>query len=148
MVIPENAPHILRNVTISLVAEAKPIDVSILPFFMSPHVHVFREGQRMLYRPIMFFNDFWILKEQFEPVKSDPIEITVEFQPISFMKFQVICQMDFSFKQQGNTSDYDDIKRMFSDTSPILIAITFTVSILHSLFDFLAFKNGIIFYSN
>lgn len=33
---------------------------------------------------------------------------------------------------------------MFIETSPILIAITFTVSILHSLFDFLAFKNGIL----
>jgi hypothetical protein len=35
------------------------------------------------------------------------------------------------------------IKRMFIDTNPILLGITMAVSLLHSIFDFLAFKNGI-----
>jgi hypothetical protein len=72
--------------------------------------------------------------------------MTMHFQPISFFKFQVVTHMDESFKQQKSSgSEFDDLKRMFSETSPILIAITFLVSLLHSIFDFLAFKNGLKF---
>lgn len=39
-------------------------------------------------------------------------------------------------------SEFDEIKRMFKETNPILLGVTFTVSILHSIFEFLAFKNG------
>ena len=39
-------------------------------------------------------------------------------------------------------AEFDEIKRMFSETSPILLGVTMTVSILHSIFEFLAFKNG------
>lgn len=39
-------------------------------------------------------------------------------------------------------SEFDEIKRMLRETNPILLGVTFTVSILHSVFEFLAFKNG------
>ena len=31
---------------------------------------------------------------------------------------------------------------MLRETNPILLGVTFTVSIVHSIFDFLAFSNG------
>lgn len=39
--------------------------------------------------------------------------------------------------------EIDDIKYMLRDTNPILVGITIVVSLLHSLFDFLAFKNDV-----
>lgn len=39
-------------------------------------------------------------------------------------------------------SEFDEVKRMLKETNPILLSVTFTVSILHSVFEFLAFKNG------
>jgi hypothetical protein len=45
-------------------------------------------------------------------------------------------------------SETDEIKRMLVETNSILLAITFAVSLLHSLFDFLAFKNDIQFWNN
>lgn len=41
-----------------------------------------------------------------------------------------------------STSETDKMKSMFKDTNPILLIVTFLVSLLHSTFDFLAFKNG------
>ena len=35
---------------------------------------------------------------------------------------------------------------MFTDTNPVLLGVTFLVSLLHSIFDFLAFKNDISFW--
>lgn len=37
---------------------------------------------------------------------------------------------------------YDMIKEMLVENNPYYLAITFAVSILHSLFEFLAMKNG------
>lgn len=36
----------------------------------------------------------------------------------------------------------DSVKKMLSDTNPYLLGLTFAVSMLHMVFDFLAFKNG------
>ena len=38
--------------------------------------------------------------------------------------------------------DQDAMKEMFLETSPYLLALTGIVSILHSIFEMLAFKNG------
>jgi hypothetical protein len=38
------------------------------------------------------------------------------------------------------------LKSILLDTNPILLAVTCTVSILHTVFDFLAFKNDISFW--
>lgn len=37
----------------------------------------------------------------------------------------------------------ESIRRMFMDTNPWLLVLTFVVSILHTVFDVLAFKNDI-----
>lgn len=38
--------------------------------------------------------------------------------------------------------DQDTLKEAFLETSPYLLALTIIVSLLHSVFEFLAFKNG------
>ncbi|CAG8793357.1 21199_t:CDS:2, partial [Gigaspora rosea] len=101
------------------------------------------------YLPIVFVNDFWILRDHLtlinETVKTLPINI--KYYPLSFMKFQLYMQMDESFRKQAQMiggdahSEFDEIKRMLKETNPILLGVTFIVSLLHSVFEFLAFKN-------
>ena len=44
----------------------------------------------------------------------------------------------------GFTSkDTDEVKGIFADTNLVLLMVTFGVSAIHLLFDFLAFKNDI-----
>jgi hypothetical protein len=45
-------------------------------------------------------------------------------------------------------SDADELKRVLLEGNPYFLAVTFAVSILHSLFDVLAFKNDIGFWRN
>lgn len=42
----------------------------------------------------------------------------------------------------------DEMKRMFIETDPILLTVTMIVSILHTVFEMLAFKNDISFWKN
>ena len=44
-------------------------------------------------------------------------------------------------------SDYDEYKRIWLETDPILFSVTAVVSVLHTLFEFLAFKNDIQFWN-
>ncbi len=44
------------------------------------------------------------------------------------------------------SGDIDEIKRMFLETDPILLSVTMIVSVLHMIFEVLAFKNDINFW--
>ena len=66
----------------------------------------------------------------------------------SMWKWQLQAQMEQSWKQQeswgaSSDRDTDELKRMLTDTDPWLLGLTMVVSILHSVFDMLAFKNDV-----
>ena len=49
-------------------------------------------------------------------------------------------------KQFGSTDkDIDDLKLMLFETNPYLLGLTVAVTLLHTVFDVLAFKNGFYF---
>jgi len=68
------------------------------------------------------------------------------------MKWQFYKQMEQSFSIQmsmgSQESETDDLKRMLLDTHIYLLGLTVVVSLLHMIFDFLAFKNDIQFWKN
>ena len=53
-------------------------------------------------------------------------------------------------KNMGAMADgeSDEFKRILLEGNPVLLAVTFAVSLLHSVFDMLAFKNDIGFWKN
>lgn len=64
--------------------------------------------------------------------------------------------MDESFRQAANNpamggagvSEFDEVKRVFLETNPLLLILTGVVTALHSLFEFLAFKNDVKHWKN
>lgn len=84
-----------------------------------------------------------------ETTKLLPLHLT--FSPISMFKFQIyMAQMmrnkwssAFGMSMIEETEEeQDSVKEAFLETSPYLLALTVIVSITHSVFEFLAFKNG------
>ncbi len=55
------------------------------------------------------------------------------------------AQRDMGMQADGES---DELKRVLLEGNPIFLAITFAVSMLHSVFDVLAFKNDIGFWRN
>jgi hypothetical protein len=47
-----------------------------------------------------------------------------------------------------DSGDSDEMKRMFLETDPILLTVTMIVSLLHTVFEVLAFKNDISFWKS
>jgi uncharacterized membrane-anchored protein len=55
-------------------------------------------------------------------------------------------EQSFSLQQSAMgvaEGETDEFKRVLLDTNPWLLGVTVCVSLLHTVFDFLAFKNGI-----
>lgn len=44
--------------------------------------------------------------------------------------------------------DLDELKRMWIETDPILLGVTTIVSLLHSVFEVLAFRNDVAFWNS
>lgn len=81
------------------------------------------------------------------------LPLKVSYSPMALWQWQLQVQMEDQFATQrslglGGASDreLDTMRELFLETNPWLLALTFLVSLLHSLFDFLAFKNDIQFW--
>lgn len=82
----------------------------------------------------------------------------INLSPTSFWKFQIYSSLDASFKQQAsqpglggsaNTgAELEEFKRVLIETNIYLLGTTAIVSLLHTVFEMLAFKNDISHWRN
>lgn len=98
-------------------------------------------GLKGFYKPIIFPNDFWQLRSQYIEINTTTpvLPLTVIFQPMSYLKFQIYATMVASFneaaKQPGvSNAEFDEIKRMLVETNPYFLGLTALVSILHVVY--------------
>jgi len=107
------------------------------------------------YRPILWMNDFWVLKDRCIVLNNTldrvKMEITWGAQPV--WKWQLLTQMEQSFAMQEQfgtmaTGESDHIKKIFLEGNPYMLALTMVVSFLHTIFDVFAFKNDIGFWKS
>lgn len=117
---------------------------------IKPFYHfIENEKGNLTYFPPIFPNDFWLLKEHLvqinETTKQLPLHIS--YHAISNMKFSIFASLTASFEQasqqQGSSAEFDEVKRMLTETNPILLVTTALVTVLHMLFEFLAFSSDV-----
>lgn len=107
------------------------------------------------YYPIIYQSEFWITSSSLREVNGTLSKSTldVKFEPVAMWKWQLQSQTEESWrKQEAMTGEEDQgndvLRNMLLDTNPYLLAVTAIVSILHTIFDMLAFKNDITFFKN
>jgi hypothetical protein len=140
-----------QNISLSIVPSESPLSIQNQPQIQK----MIKLDSNHNFLPIFYTNDFWMLHENLAPINNtvESLHISFTFSPQQYWKFAMLSQFQESFKIQtevmgANPEEPDQIKRMFIDTNPYLLAITMCVSLLHSVFDFLAFKNDIKFWKN
>ncbi|VDD85786.1 unnamed protein product [Enterobius vermicularis] len=141
--------HWHPNLTINLVVDQTAWQKGALPSPLDEAV-VF-EPISNTYKPIFFFNDYWNLGADFMPINGSVKELnfTLTYSPISLFKWQLYAsqQMRGKWSQMlESDEEQDSLKQALLETSPILLGITAVVSVLHTVFEFLAFKNDIQFW--
>ncbi|KAA0188991.1 hypothetical protein HAZT_HAZT004684 [Hyalella azteca] len=152
--------HWHPNVTINIVHDFTQWIPGAVPAPLEPYIEFVPD--QPLYKPIIFVNTYWNLVRDYQPVNSSTttLNLTFTFQPLSLFKWQLYAAQSSKNKWgaasglldglQGSEDDEDNdaLKEAILETNPILLVLTIVVSILHSVFEFLAFKNDIQFWNN
>jgi len=108
-----------------------------------------------MYDPPIYFDYFWLLQDQLIIVNDtvSTLALNLSTSPLSLIKWRLEQQMETSWQmqqsyglQEADGRESEMLKKMIMDTNIYLLAITFAVSILHAVFDFLAFKNDVKFW--
>ena len=120
-------------------------------------------GQNGWYYPVLFVNTFWQLRDHMtelnDTVKTLPLHITLN--NMNNWKFSIYASIDDGMKQTqrqaasggpmpvgGDGSEFEEFKRVLVDTNIYLLSTTAIVSVLHMIFEALAFKSDISHWRN
>uniref|UniRef100_A0A671PL08 Cleft lip and palate transmembrane protein 1 homolog n=1 Tax=Sinocyclocheilus anshuiensis TaxID=1608454 RepID=A0A671PL08_9TELE len=110
------------------------------------------------YYPIVYFNDYWNLQKDYYPINETlqnlPLRLT--YCPLSLWRWQLYAAQSarspWNFlgedTYEQSDEDQDSVKVALLETNPYLLGLTIVVSIVHSIFEFLAFKNDIQFWNS
>ena len=114
-------------------------------------------GQNAWYYPTIFLNTFWQLRSQMTELNDTVtvVPFNVQLKNLKNWQYSIMASMDEGIKAQsmqaasgspmasGDGSEFEKFKEILLDTNSYLLATTFFVSILHMVFEGLAFKNDI-----
>jgi Cleft lip and palate transmembrane protein 1 (CLPTM1) len=115
-------------------------------------------GQIAWYYPVVFMNRFWQLRSQMTEINStvEHLPLNIELTNLKNWKYSMYAAMDGGIQRTqmqaatndkvsatGDGSEFEKFKEILLDTNAYLLGTTFFVSILHMIFEGLAFKNDI-----
>ncbi len=147
----EYVPHWKPTLAISVVEDATTYTSDAIPPQVGPSLTF--DAERGRYVPVIFVNEFWTMAESYVPINETVAELTlgVSFSVTTLVRWMLTAQMQTSLEMQAGVHGEDtmnEMRGMFIETSPWLLGVTFAVSTLHTVFDFLAFKNDVQFWKN
>ncbi|XP_003699489.2 putative lipid scramblase CLPTM1 [Megachile rotundata] len=153
----EYISHWHPNLTINLVTDHTNWVYGQVPPPLDTYIY-FLPGEKY-YKPVIYLNDFWNMQRDYQPLNDSikELELKLSYAPLSLFKWQIYAAQTMRNKWtsslMGDSSDEDDndqdtLKETLLETNPYLLGLTIIVSISHSVFEFLAFKNDIQFWNN
>ena len=116
-------------------------------------------GQNGWYYPILFVNTFWQLRDHMTELNSTirTLPLHIDLNNLNNWKFNLYANIDENIKQNqrqvanggpipagGDGSEFEEFKRILIDTNVYLLSTTAIVSVLHMIFEMLAFKNDVV----
>ena len=110
------------------------------------------EPYQKYYKPAFHADEIGLTSDKYLPLNESvhvlPLKVT--YEPMSVQRWLLMNTMEQSLasnKEMGfSDKDLDDIRRLISDTSLYLLGVTFLASVLHMLFEALAFQSDISFW--
>ncbi|GAB7366022.1 hypothetical protein MBLNU230_g7345t2 [Neophaeotheca triangularis] len=117
-------------------------------------------GKNGWYYPVLYFNTFWQLRTHMTELNSTipttELDLNVNLNTLSSWQFTVMASMDEGMKETarkaargestpggGDGSEMEMIKNVLLDSNIYLLSTTVFVSILHMIFELLAFKSDV-----
>ncbi|VVC89890.1 unnamed protein product [Leptidea sinapis] len=152
----EIVSHWHPNLTINLVTDHTNWMQGSVPPPLDEFIYFLPDGSK--YKPAVFLNDYWNMMRDYVPINktTENLQLQLTYQPLSLFKWQLYTaqvmrdklNMFSALGAEEQDEEQDTVKELLLDTSPYLLGLTISVSILHSIFELLAFKNDIQFWNN
>lgn len=152
----EIVSHWHPNLTVNLVTDQTNWMQGSVPPPLDEFIMFLPEGKQ--YKPAVFLNDYWNMMRDYMPINktTETLQLRLTYQPLSLFKWQLYTaqamrdklSMFSALGGEEQDEEQDTVKELLLDTSPYLLGLTISVSILHSIFELLAFKNDIQFWNN
>lgn len=152
----EIVSHWHPNLTINLVTDQTNWVQGSVPPPLDEFIYFLPDGKH--YKPSVFLNDYWNMLRDYRPINTTTkeLDLRLTLQPLSLFKWQLYTAQAMrdkltvfsSFGAEEQDEEQDTVKELLLDTSPYLLGLTISVSLLHSVFELLAFKNDIQFWNN
>ncbi|KAK9885721.1 hypothetical protein WA026_012490 [Henosepilachna vigintioctopunctata] len=144
--------HFHPNFTINLITDQTVWTYGAVPSPLDTLIEFTNDKKH--YKPVLYANEFWNMARDYAPL-NETLSLRVTFQPLSLFKWQIYVAQNMrqSWNMFGDAADQtsdeeqDTLKETLMDTNPYLLGVTIVVSILHSVFELLAFKNDIQFWN-
>jgi len=142
--------HLRSKMIISLMTDQVKMSLKQVPGELGHVMQLTKDRKQFL--PILYIDELSMRLRDLVLVNATDKEadVTLLYQPISMGKLRLFMQFNSalgSMHGMGFTDkDTDEVKGIFADTNLVLLLITFGVSAVHLLFDFLAFKSDINFW--
>jgi hypothetical protein len=142
--------HLRSKIVISVMGDAVSMPPDQVPGELAHYIQLTKDKKK--YLPILYVDELTMRMRDLRMVNATDTSSVVEFtyKPISFGKLRLFMQFSGALRSMHNLGftekDTDEVKGIFADTSIVLLLVTFGVSAVHLLFDFLAFKNDISFW--
>eukprot|EP01041_Mallomonas_annulata_P001211 gene1211-2358_t len=122
---------------------------------MKTVIHPKQSGlTEMRYAPPVHADEIGLTSDKYVPLNDTVTELPLRLSlgPMSLQRWLLMQHMELSLSSQSglgfSDKDIDDVRRLISDTSVYLLGITFLASLLHLLFEALAFQSDISFWQH
>ncbi|KAJ1480904.1 cleft lip and palate transmembrane protein 1-domain-containing protein, partial [Baffinella frigidus] len=123
----------------------------MLYFFLNSDSY---DSRSRTYIPVLHVDDLGTLQKDLLPLNASTVlmPLAVSIEPLGKSRFEWMLKMEQSVQMHRDLgtpeSEMEEVRRMFVETSSWLLIVTIVVSFVHLLFDMLAFKNDIQFWSS
>ena len=151
------------NFTISLIPDSGTLSYPNLHPAVRSHTHLEAtgardtSGQNGWYYPTVFVNTFWQLRDHMTEINSTVTEVPlhITLNNLANWKFSLYASIDEGMKQKareaagggmtagGDGGEFEEFKRILVDTNIYLLSTTAFVTVLHTVFEALAFKSDV-----
>ncbi|XP_032231498.1 cleft lip and palate transmembrane protein 1 homolog [Nematostella vectensis] len=142
------------NLTINMMDDQTPWTPGSVPPPMDEFIEF--DNVTSKYYPLLYLNTYWNLGSEYMPINetTPTLDLHLTYSPISLFKWQMyesqrMRQKWFSVlgdDMQQSEEEQDAMKRTIVETNPYLLGVTMIVTLVHTVFEFLAFKNDIQFW--
>ena len=163
---PSVASYYHPNFTLSFIPESGPnpwpnMHPAIKQFYVLDPLNARDEsGKNGFYYPVLYLNTFWQLRSHMTELNSTvptkKLDLNINMNTLANWQFSVMASMDEGMKESarkaaagestpggGDGSEMELIKETLLDSNPYLLGTTVVASILHMIFEMLAFKSDV-----